>query len=127
MNHHLNNRISYGFSLTEVLIAIAMISIMLTALLGTMPDILKMSQSNQDSMQIVQAAQQYMETVSARESELLAEQWDYLPAIPSSGSFKCKDEITQPNAQEKRIRIFLSCYPVLDQSDVYDFVLELGQ
>ena len=116
-----------GFSLTEVLIAIAMISIMMTALLGTMPDILKMSRSNQDSMLIVQAAQQYMEGVSARSTELLAGNLDYLPANPSSESFTCTEAVKQPDGQENRLRVSLSCYPLLAQSDVYDFVLELGQ
>jgi len=100
---------------------------MLTALLGTMPNILKMSQSNQESMQIVQAAQQYMESVSARQSELLAGQFDYLPTNPSNNSFSCVEDISQPNAQDNRLRVSLSCYPLLDESDVYDFVLELGQ
>lgn len=127
MNHHLNNRISHGFSLTEVLIAIAMISIMMTALLGSMPDILKMSRSNQESMLIVQSAQQYMESVSARQRELLAGQLDYLPTNPSGDSFKCIEDISQPNEQDNRLRVSLSCYPLLDESDVYDFVLELGQ
>jgi len=127
LKNTVNNRNQKGFSLTEVLIAIAMISIMMTALLGTMPDILKMSRSNQESMQIVQAAQQYMEGVSARQAELLARQFEYLPSNPSSASFSCSENITQPNAQDNRLRVSLSCYPLLDESDVYDFVLELGQ
>ena len=127
MNLHVNNRISKGFSLTEVLIAIAMISIMMTALLGTMPDILKMSHSSQESMLIVQAAQQYMEDVSAKQNELLAGQLDYLPENPSSESFKCSETVSQPNGQENRLRVSLSCYSLLDESDVYNFVLELGQ
>ena len=118
--------IQNGFSLTEVLIAIAMISIMMTALLGAMPDMLKMSRSNQDSMLIVQSAQRYMESVSAYSTELLAGQTEYLPTNPSSESFSCTETITQPDGQENRLRVSLSCYPHLAESDVYDFVLELG-
>ncbi len=125
--HATNLHSLQGFSLTEVLIAIAMISIMMTALLGTLPDILKMSRSNQDSMLIVQAAQQYMESVSAYSSELLAGQLEYLPINPSSESFSCADTVTQPDGQENRLRVSLSCYAHLAEADVYDFVLELGQ
>jgi len=127
LNNSLNNRNSKGFSLTEVLIAIAMISIMMTALLGTLPDILKISRSNQDSMLIVQAAQQYMESVSANSAELLAGQLEYLPINPSTASFSCKETVTQPDAEENRLKVSLSCYPHLAESDVYDFVLELGK
>lgn len=127
MNSSLNTINSDGFSLTEVLIAIALISIMMTALLGTLPDILKMSRSQQDSMLIVQTAQQYMETVNARSNELLSGQLEYLPDNPSRESFNCLDTIIRPDGQENRLQISLSCYPLLDASNVYEFVLELGQ
>ncbi len=121
-----------GFSLTEVLVAIAMITIIMTALLGTLPDILKLNRSHQDSMLIVQTAQQYMETVSSRSSELLTGELSYLPDNPSQESFKCNETIDAINSTTQtgpyeRLRISLSCYPVLDESDIYDFVLELGK
>ena len=130
-----------GFTLIELLISLAILTVVVSITLTTLPSLFRLNSVSGKDQSVVLAAKSFMETVRTSwtgQATLVANRNNFdagtLPSTPTSTDYTCTTPTvttvdpplppaTLPVARRKRVRI--TCTPI--NGTAYSFLVEFGR